>query len=80
MRSEPAPAKVVGEAFHYLRDWQAAGVGCNDCSLAPHGFNFLQQVAFDVEVFDDGFNDPINFGELLQIVFKISDCDHAGQR
>ena len=38
------------------------------------------KLALDLQVFDDGLDDPVNLGELLQIVFKVADGDQARQR
>ena len=34
-------------------------------------------VALDVEVFDHGFDDPVNLGQLRQVVFEVPDRDQA---
>ena len=64
MRAEPGAAEVVGEAFGDLRDGQSAGVGGDDGAGLADGVDFLEEGAFKVEVFDDGFDDPVDFGEL----------------
>ena len=40
----------------------------------------LQQAALDVQIFDDGLDDPVDFGELRQIVFEVADGDQPRQR
>ena len=40
-------------------------------------FHFFIQAAFDVEVFDDSFDNQIAVFELRQIVFKVSDRDEC---
>ena len=44
------------------------------------GFHLLQQAALDVEVLDDGLDDPIDVGELFQIVIEIADRHQARER
>ena len=77
VRAKPVAAEVVGEAFGDLGDGQAAGVGGDDGSRLADGVDLAQQLALDVEVFDDGFDDPVDLGELLQIVFEVADGDQA---
>ena len=78
--AEPGAAEIVGEAFGNFADGQAAGVGGDDGAGLADGFDFAQQGALEVEIFDDGFDDPVDFGELLQIIFEIADGDEAGER
>ncbi len=73
MRAEPAAAEVVGEALGDLGDGQSAGVGGDDGSGFADGVNLAQQFALQVEVFDDGLDDPVNFRELLEVVFKVAE-------
>ena len=78
--AEPGAAEIVGEAFGNFADRQAAGVGGDDGAALADGFDFAQQGTLQVEVLDDGFDDPVDFGELLQIIVKVSDGDEAGKR
>ena len=61
-------------------DGQAAGVGGDDGAGLADGFDFLQQRALDVEILDDGFDDPVDVGEFLEVVFEVADGDQAGER
>ncbi len=63
-----------------LRDGQAAGIGGDDGSRFADGIDFAQQFAFEFEVLDDGFDDPVNFGELLEVVLEVADGDQAIER
>ena len=38
------------------------------------------RVALDLQVFDHRFDDPVDLGQLLQIILKIPDGHQAGQR
>ena len=80
VRAEPAAAEVVGEAFGDLGDGQSAGVGGDDGAGLADGVDLAQQLALEVEVFDDGFDDPVDFGELLEVVFEVADGDQAIER
>src|SRR5271169_10214 len=80
VRAKPRTAKVVGEAFGDFGDWQAAGVGGNDGSRLADGVDLAQEFALEVEVFDDGLDDPVHFGEFLEVIFKVADGDQTFQR
>ncbi len=80
VRAEPGAAEVVGESFGDFADGQAAGVGGDDGAGLADGFDFAQERPFEVEIFDDGFDDPVDFGEFLEVVFEVADGDEAGER
>ncbi len=73
-------AEIVGESFCDLADGQAAGVSGDDGSGLADGFHLLQQRPLKVEVLDYGFDDPVDVGELLEVIFEIADGDEAGER
>jgi len=78
--AEPGATEIVGEAFGNFPYGQAAGVGGNDGAGLANSFHFTEKRALQVEIFDDGFDDPVDFGELFQIIFKVADRDQAGER
>ena len=80
VRAKPGPAEVVGESFGNFADGEAAGVGGDDGARLADGFYFSQEGALQVEVFDDGLDDPVDVGEFLQVVFEIADGDESGER
>ena len=80
VRAEPGAAEVVGEAFDDFRDRQTAGVRGDDGAGLANLFDLAQQAALDLEVFDDGFDDPVDIGELVEIVFEVADGDQARER
>ena len=80
VRAEPEAAEVIGKAFDDLGHRQPAGVGGDDRAGLANRFDLAQQAALDLEVFDDGLDDPIDVGEFLQIVFEVSDGHQAGER
>jgi hypothetical protein len=42
--------------------------GRRTCSTRP-------SIAFDLQIFGDGFDDPVNLGELGQVIFEIASVD-----
>jgi hypothetical protein len=56
---------------------KAAGVGGDDGAGLADGFHFLQQRALDFQVFDDRLDDPVDLGQLFEIVVEIADGDEA---
>ena len=80
MRSKPAAAEVLGETFGDLADGQAAGIGGDDRSRLADLLDLAEQFALEVEIFDDRLDDPVNFGELLEVVFEVADRDQAIER
>jgi len=80
VRTEPRAAEVVGEAFRDFADGKTAGVGGNDGAGLTDCVDLLEQAALDVEVLDNSFDDPVDVGEFLEIVFKIADGDELCQR
>ena len=80
VRAEPEAAKVIGKAFDDLGHRQAAGVGGNDGAGLANGFDLAQQAALDLQVFDDGLDDPIHVGQFVKIVFEVPDGDQARER
>ena len=41
---------------------------------------FFSRAALDIEVLDHGLDDPVHFGQLLQVIFEVADRDQARQR
>ncbi len=62
VRAEPGAAEVVGEAFGDFGHGKSAGVGGDDGAGLADGFYFLEQVALDFQILDDGFDDPVDVG------------------
>ena len=80
MRAKPRPLEIIGKSFRNLCNGQAARVRGDDRARLTHSLYFLQQSTLDLKVLDHGFNDPIHLGDLLKIVFKISDCYQSRKR
>src|SRR4029077_4577929 len=79
VRAEPRPAEVVGESFRNFSDGEAAGICGYDGAGLSDGFNFSEQRALNVEIFDDGFDDPVDICEFLDVIFEVADGDEAGE-
>ena len=78
--AKPGAAEVVGEAFDNFRDRQTAGIGGDDGAGLANLLDLAQQAALDLEIFDDGFDDPVDIGELVEIVLEVADGDQARER
>ena len=80
MRAKPGAAKIVGKAFGDLCTGRPLVLVVTMVPGLRTASTFFQQRAFDVEILDDGFNDPIDLGELVEVVFKVADRNQAGER
>src|ERR1700685_4030214 len=70
--------EVGGSFGGALADGQAGSVGGNDGAGTAMGGHAIKEFALDLEIFSDGFDDPVGFGAARQIVFEIADGDAAG--
>ena len=70
MRAEPVPAEIVAAPFGQRGDRNARRVRRDDRAGTPDGVDPLEQRTLDVEPLDDGFDDPVDAGELLEIVCR----------
>ena len=75
MSAGPMALEIVVEALSNLADGQAGGVGGHQSAGAARGGDFLQQGAFNSEIFGDDFDDPVGFGAPGQVIFEIADGD-----
>ena len=80
VRAEPRATEIIWKAFDDFGDGQTAGVGRDDGARFANGFDLAQQAALDFQILDDGLDDPIHIGQLLKIVFKISDRHQPRER
>src|ERR1019366_6154785 len=80
VRAEPRAPEVGGKSLGDFCHRKPAGVGGNDGAGLADRFYFLQQRAFDVEVLDDGLDNPVDLGQALQVVFEISNGDELRKR
>ena len=78
VRAEEVAAELGRESFGDFGERDAAGVGGDDGVGAARGFDFAPEVALGVEVFDDGFDDPVAFGDQVEVVFEVAGQDEGG--
>ncbi len=79
VRSKPRPAEVVREAFCNLTYRQTASVSGDNRPGLSDGLDFFQQRAFDCEILDHGLDDPVDIGQLLQIVCEVANADQTSE-
>ena len=75
MRAQEMLAESGVEAFRYLRQWNAAGVGGEDRLRLPQRRDAPPQCAFDVQVLRHRFDDPLAIRNTPEIVFEIAWSD-----
>ncbi len=78
MRAQEVAAETGREAFRDVGERDAAGVGGKDGIGFARGFNFVPQRALGLEVFDDGFDNPVAVRELSEIVLEVARFDERG--
>jgi len=80
VRSKPIAAEVVGKTLDDLGHRQAAGVRRNDGAGLADCLNLAQQAALDLQILDDGLDDPVHVGQVVQIVVEVPDRYQPGER
>src|SRR4051812_36690065 len=68
MRAEPMTTEVLAAPFGQRRDRNARRVRADDRCGTPRSIDLLEQRALDVELFDDGFDDPVAVLDARQLV------------
>ena len=68
--AEPMAAEVVAAALGERMNRNAGCIRADDRSGAPGLIDPGEQGPLHVELFDDGFDDPIGFGESLKSLIK----------
>ena len=71
-------AQLFVEALHDTGKGNAAGVGGENRAGAAHGGDAREQVAFDLQVFGHGFDDPLALAQAAEIVFEVAGRDEPG--
>ena len=79
MSAKPAAAEIGAEALGDGMHGKAAGVGGDDGSGLADGIDLAQQGAFEVEILDHGFDDPVALGEQRKMILEVSGGDQAGK-
>jgi hypothetical protein len=70
VRAEPVPAEIVASSFGEQPDRDTGRIRADDRAGAAHRVDAGQQVALDVEPFDDGFEDPVRVGDARKAVVE----------
>ncbi len=78
VRAQEVAPETGREAFRYFGERDAAGVGGEDRIGFASGFDFAPQRTLDLEIFDDGFDNPIAVRELREIVLEVARFDQRG--
>ena len=72
VRAQEVAPEPGRETFRYFGERDAAGVGGEDRIGFASGFDFAPQRTLDLEIFDDGFDNPIAVRELREIVLEVA--------
>ena len=75
VRAEPVTPEVVAAAFGHRRDRNPGRVRADDRCRASSGVDFLEQRALDVELLDDGLEDPVAVLEPREVASKLAGGD-----
>jgi len=73
--ASPVLLEFFGHAFGDEMDGKAAGIGGNDGAGLAKLRDTGKELALDIEIFGNDFDDPIGFGNAGKIVFEIADGD-----
>ena len=77
VRAEEVRPKVFREPFGDGADGDAARVRRDYRAGPPVTLDLLEQLSFDVEVFDDGFDDEVAVFQLREVILEVADRDEA---
>ena len=80
MRAGPMLLEFLAHALGDQMNRQAGGIGGDDRAGLAELRHAGKQVALDVEIFGDDFDDPVGVFATRQVVFKIADGDFFRQR
>lgn len=59
-------------------DLESACVGGDECVGAEEGFDAFEEGALEVELFDDGFADPVGFADPAEVIGDGAKADGIG--
>ena len=51
------------------------GICCDEGPWFPLRFNAFKELLFDVQALNDDFDDPVTFGNSLQVIVKVAHRD-----
>ncbi len=79
MGAKEVLAELLGESFDDLGQRNAAGAGGENGVGFRDRFHAAPDVALDLKIFGNGFDDPIAFGDLVEVVIVVADFDELYQ-
>ena len=77
VRAEKVLAKFAGEPFGDGGQRNAAGVGGEDALRRAQARDLARKVALDLQIFCDGFDDPVAVRDVFQVVFEVAGSDEC---
>jgi len=78
MCADKVAAETIGSPFGQLIHGQARRVAADDAPGLAHLFEPRKEVALDVEIFDDGLDDPIGLTQLIEVIAEIAEHHEIG--
>ena len=75
MRPHEATGEIITETFGDVVNRDAGGVGADDGVRLGDFGDLRHQILFDVETFDDDFDNPVGIGDFVEVVFDVADAD-----
>ena len=70
--------EVIASSFHNHMDRNPRGVGGHNGARLAEFIDLFEYLLFDVQAFDDGFQDPVAIGDFGKIVIEITSGDPFG--
>ncbi len=71
--------EAIGLALDKIFKWDRRGVGRNQCARFADRIDLLVQGGFDVETFDHDLDNPVNIGDLRQMIVNIARRHEPGE-
>ena len=79
VRAQEMAPQLFPESLGDTGQWNAAGVAGEDRAGRAHRFDFRQQMALDVEVLSDCFEDPVAVANGAEVILEIAGLNEAGR-
>jgi len=70
--------EALAQVRRDLSDPDARSVRGHDAVRRHDFFHPREEILFDLEVFDDGFDDEVHSGEPAEVVLEVAGLDHGG--
>ena len=75
VRSEPVLSEIVGPAFSEPSDGEARCVGRDQSAGTAQCIDLGEDLAFGIEVLDNGLDDPVRLGNACKVVCEVAGLD-----